>query len=598
MAAPSLTQHFGVPIDEMSPLFYGCLGAAIWLVYLFCRKQFAERIVTGDNDYIYQLLPRQLATHEEYAKGFMIYFVSIAALVVLLALLGPENMKSLGITLPAGLTYVTLPPAIALILMGALPNVPGLTLIKSRLREYAHARAFIPDSARATAQRLAAADFDFNSYRAELSSPELRGVEASDFTRPRNSLEHAWARLCCLVFMQKTCRMSGLTDSLDAGLLQQYEKDLELIESRKMSMEAEMAAYRFAKASDSFYTNNSLRRAARDNLYKLYILLGCSVRLKKPHDDIDLALGQFGFKLNRTARAQDMSDVKLVGLAVVAASVLLLGLAAAGLGQFGLWTMSPVYPQTMFQPLVDAASTLVPHATALMIADMMRRRAITKGAWYRTGGAQRRANGANYVRVALVSGIAGYVALILWGFTQQIPTLDGLKIDAPNALLGMVTGGFYVYHLDNAETGRRPSRVWELGAQSAATGLCGLLAACAAWQIIFGSASEAIDRIVLTTAINAAVGFAFGWYVPRAAAAAQYDPLAEASAERVRTLQAAARARLGDTAATAWIDKPHPSLASKAPRAAAATDVDGLERAVSLLHGPQALVAQEQALVA
>ena len=88
MPAPSLTQHFGVPIDELSPLFYACLGAAIWLVYLFCRKQFAERIVTGDNDYIYQLLPRQLATHEEYSRGFMIYFVSIATVVVLLALLG------------------------------------------------------------------------------------------------------------------------------------------------------------------------------------------------------------------------------------------------------------------------------------------------------------------------------------------------------------------------------------------------------------------------------------------------------------------------------------------------------------------------------
>ena len=500
-------------------------------------------------------------------------------------------MKSLGITLPTGLTYVTLPPAIALILMGALPTVPGLTLIETRLREYAHERAYIPASAHATAQRLAAADFDFNSYQAELLSPELRGVDASDFTRPRNSLEHAWARLCCLVFVQKSYRMSGLTDLLDGGLLQFYEKDLELIESRKITMEAEIAAYRHAKESDPFYTNDALRRAVRDNLYKLYILLGCAVRLKKqPHDEIDWALGRFGFKLNQTARAQDMGDVKLVGLAVVALSITLVGLAATVLGHFGLWRMSPVFPQTMFQPLVDAVSTLVPHATALMVADLVRRRAINKGSWYRMSGSRRRANSANYVRVALVSGIAGYVALILWGLTQQVPTLDGFKIDAPNALLGMVTGGFYVYHLDNTEIGRRPSRAWELGAQSVATGFCGLIAACATWQIIFGAASEAIDRIVLTTAINATVGFAFGWYIPQAAAA-QYDPRAEASEERVRTLQTTARSRLGDTVATAWIEKPHPSLANKTPRAAAAADVDGLERAISLLQGPQALVA-------
>src|SRR4051794_21120763 len=173
MSGPSLTQHFGVQIDELAPLFYGCIGAAIWLVYLFCRKQFAERIVTTNSDYIYQLLPGQLATREEYSKGFMIYFVSVAAMVALLSLLGPENLKSLGITLPTGLTYVTLPLAIALILMGALPNVPGLTTIERRLREYAHERAYIPDAARATAQRLAAADFDFSSYQAELQSSEL-----------------------------------------------------------------------------------------------------------------------------------------------------------------------------------------------------------------------------------------------------------------------------------------------------------------------------------------------------------------------------------------------------------------------------------------
>ena len=255
MDAPLLPMHIGVPLDESSFVFFGSLGVAIWLVYLYCQQQFAERLVTENSDYIYQLLPRQLATHQEYSKGFLIYFMSMAAIMVLLALLGPQNLETLGITLPKTLSYLAWPLAIALVLMGALPNVPGLMLIEKYLRQYAHERAYIPDAARATAQRLAAAEFDFTSYKGEaLQSAELRGVDSGDFTRSRQSVEYNWARLCCLIFLLKSYRMSGLTDLLDAGLLRDYENDLDLIESKKKSMEDQMAAYRTAKASDRFST--------------------------------------------------------------------------------------------------------------------------------------------------------------------------------------------------------------------------------------------------------------------------------------------------------------------------------------------------------
>ena len=594
MPPPSLPMNFGVPLDQSSILFFASLAGAIWLVYLFCQQKFAERSDTGSSDYIYQLLPPQLATHQEYSKGFLIYFGSMAAMVLLLALLGPQNLESLGIVLPKTLSYIALPLAAALVLIGALPNVPGLMLIEKYLRQYALVRAYIPDAARAAAQRLAAADFDFTSYQGEtLRSPEMRGVEPADFTRSRLSLEHSWARLCCLVFVQKSFRMSGLTDSLDARLLQDYEKDLELIESQRKSMEAQVAAYRTAKATDPFYTNDALRHDIADNLYKLYILLGCAVRIRtQPDADIDLALRPFGFKLQHATRAQNMGDLKLVGLSAVAVSITLIGLAAYGLGQLGLWAMSPVFPQTIYQPFVDAASTLVPHATAIMVADLMRRHAINSGSWFDSAGPGPRQNGANYVRVALVCGVAGYVGLILLGLTQQAPTMDGFQIEIPNALLAMVTGGFYVYHLDNAEIGQRPSRPWELGLQTVLTGLCGLIAACATWQIIFGAASAAIDRIVLTTVINAAVGLALAWYIPQAAAANRCDPLSAASEERVRALEVVALTRLGAAAAAkAWLDKPHPALGNKSPRAGAAPSVDGFENAIGLLQGPRALVA-------
>ena len=589
---PTLPMKLGVPLDDMSVLFFAAVGAAIWLVYVFCQRKFAERSFTRSGDFIYQLLPQQLATREEYSKGFLIYFGSMALLVVLLSLLGASNLEQIGIAVPKQLGYVGVPLAIAFVLMGALPNVPGLMLIETFLRQFAHERAYIPDAARATAERLAAADFDFSSYQGEaLQSPEMRGVERADFQRSRHALEHSWARLCCLVFAQKSYRMDGLTGSLDAGLLRDYQSDLELIEGQKKTFETQVAAYRAARQSDPYYTDEGLRVRIVENLHKLYILLGCAVRLKtEPNDDIDLALRPFGFKLNRARRPPGNGDMKLVALTAAAGSILLLDLAAEGLGQLGFWQVSQMYPQTVMQLFVDAVAIILPYAIAIMTADLMRRRAVSKGSWFGSSGQLRHANPANYIRVALVCGVAGYVGLILVGLTQAPPTQASFKMELPNALLAMVTGAFYVYHLDNAELGQRPSRAWELSSQCLLTGLFALIAQCATWQIILGAVGEAVDRIILNTAINAAVGFALAWYIPQAAAAARYDPMADASKERVRTLENAAQTRLGGSA-QAWLDQQHPVLGGTSPRAAAAADVEGYERAVSLLQGPLALSA-------
>jgi uncharacterized protein (DUF2384 family) len=112
-----------------------------------------------------------------------------------------------------------------------------------------------------------------------------------------------------------------------------------------------------------------------------------------------------------------------------------------------------------------------------------------------------------------------------------------------------------------------------------------------AFEIILGTASQAIDRIVLTTIVSATIGFVLAWYVPQAAVAVKPDPLAEARAERMRTLATAARERLGDAAsATVWLERPNRALGNQSPNQAAA-DLEGFEQAISLLRGPRAVVA-------
>src|SRR5215469_6671763 len=408
--------QFGVPLDASSLLFFCCLAAAIGLVYLFCRQKFAERLVIENEDYVYQLLPRQLATREEYARGFLIYFQTMVFTVVLLSLIGPKNLASLGIPLPTEVSYVVVPLFVAFLLVGVMPNVPMLQEVERRLRQYAHERAYIPTAARATAQRLSAADFDFSSYAGEaMRAPEMHGVEAADFARSRRTLEHDWARFSCLVYELQSRRESGLLDSLDADLLQSYDKDLENIEAKRQSMEPEVARYRAETAANPAYTNDALRVAIRSSLYKLYVLLGCAVRLKKqPHDDIDLALRPFGFKLNQITPPSTNRDLTLVAMTFVAFAVALLEFAAIELAHLGAWHVSEMFPMIWSQPLIDASYAVLIHGTAMTVADAVRSRMIKRGSWYHAVGQRRVAVPANYIRVAIASGVAGYAALLAW----------------------------------------------------------------------------------------------------------------------------------------------------------------------------------------
>ena len=300
MTRPNLPMKFGIPFDDpvSFAVFLLCLVLGIGLVYLFCKQKFAERKSNGSVDYADQLLPAHLATHEEYAKGFLIYFGLMATAVLMFSLIGPRGLVSLGFTAAKDIDEGLVPIAVAFMLVGLMGNVPGLVAIENRLRTFAYELAYIPAAARATAQRLAAADFNFSAYGGDvLNQPEMRGVEPTDFRPSCRTLEHHWARLACLVYEEKSRRMAGSLEGLDANLLRDFAKDLEVIENAKKSMEADVSLYREKRRNDKFHTDDGLHRAILDNLYKLYILLGCAVRLnRQPHNDIERALNSAGFQ--------------------------------------------------------------------------------------------------------------------------------------------------------------------------------------------------------------------------------------------------------------------------------------------------------------
>ena len=585
--------QLGVPLDESSSIyFFLCLGAAILIVLLFAMKKFEKSTLDAKEDEFFaQLLPRYLATRQEYSRALVWYVVTLILTVVICSLLGPRVI-SLGSSQTESLGNV-LPLFIALVLVGVLPTVPVLQGIEPLLRRFFHERAFIPSAARATAEKMAAADFDFELYcdPGVLAAAEMRGVERRDFDRSRGTLEYTWARLSCLCYELQRRRDWGKIECLDGELLQRYGSDLDEIVERRKSFERDVAQYRKDKRRSPHFNNDKLHRAMRRVLQQLYILLGCAVRLKlSPHVDINSALRQFGFVLAPAARHQENQDVILVGLTVMSGAVFSLAFCAVLanwlLGLVGLWQGSDMFPRELYEPFILSASVLVAHGIAIWTAEFIRSRRIRQARWFVTSGSNLRVNRSNHILVAAVCAIVGYVTFVLLGMVLQGITPALLKVPAVFAIIPAATGGFYAYHLDNVDLRKRPARASEVYYQALVTGFCGLTASTASLSIYGASLEHAYDFVLLNTVVAAIIGTSLAWYLPEAASSNRYNPLADAKEERIKSLEGAASKHFGDVPrANDWLDKPNLALRNQTPRAAAG-DIEMYENAISLLQRP------------
>jgi hypothetical protein len=569
-----------------------CLALGIVIVASLSIKKFGEPSAEKvEDDFVAQLLPRYLATKEQYSRALIGYIASLVGILCLLSAVGPRLLD----LSPALESFKQVAPVgFALLLVGALSNLPWLQDIESRIRLFWHERAYIPAAARAIADTLRAANFDFSSYTqaAVLARAPMRGVEPADFQAPRGSIEYGWARLSCLSYELTWRRDADETDALDGEMLERYGADLDNIAAKRQSLEVDIAQYRREKARNPFYDNNELRKAITSALKKLYVLLGCAVRLKtSPAADINAVFRSFGFALGSSTPQPRNQDLIIVGLTIMSACLLILTFIAVAVGDAGLWPPSDNFPQDMVQPFMWSLSALLVHGVAIVTADRVRAKLLRKGTWYAVAGQERQPIEANYVRIALCCALTGYIALYLWGLIFQPPTIFLAKGTVPFALLPAATGGFYTYHLDNVELARRPSRLWEIGSQVLVTALCGLVAILV-WLALRGSAmSGNIDFIILVTLFAAVVGASLSYYLPQAATSRRYDPMGEARKVRSAMLRAAALDRFKSPAlADQWLEQPHPSLDNRTPSDAAA-DIELCIKALGLLQGPVAVAA-------
>jgi Protein of unknown function (DUF2384) len=564
------------------PYFLGALLVAIAIVFLISRRRFGEPTMEKvPDDPLAQLLPKHLATKEEYSSGLMTYIAAMILLLVALSCLGNPILDLLQIKVGngAGGTVVA-PIVIGLALVGLLANfnVPYVKEIEWHIRHFAHQRAFIPASARATAETLTAAGFDFSQYRHTDVLSEMDGVEAADFDRSPGTILYDWARLNCLLYAVK----GRYEADLDGELLKQYEHDLAKIYDRREELVSQIAEFRRKRLESPRHADEQLRRKLKASLWQLYVLVGCAVRLRAGADSYE-AWKRFGFVLRPAPARPENRDAMLVGIAVMTVGVFAISYIVFELAQSGVW-QSPNLPSKAYEPFIWAVSAALVQGGAIFASNCLRGYLNARDRWFLTRGSVRTNNHANYVKVAIVCGVVGYLLLYLWSLLFQPPTLVMAQSAMPFALLPAATGAFYAFHLDNVELGRRPARSWEVSLQALVTGAVSFVTA-EAWLSLQGaSMAENWDYLIFMVALGLVIGGSLGWYIPEAVSKSRYDPLNHAKQERLSSLEAMAAKRFENAQrASEWLATPLDVLQNRTPIVAAAT-IEGYQDAVTLLQ--------------
>lgn len=588
-AATDVVKIF-LPIGDITYSFdlYFLLSLLLgmFVVAMFSWNKFGESTEQkSEDDYVTQLLPKFLATNQDYSRALALYIMTMIAVLVVLSLLGPRAISLVtNSKIPEGSAAV--PLFVALVLVGVIPNAPFLPQLELTFRRFAHARAYIPAAARTATDSLAAADFNFSTYTKvdALKSPWLRGVKPEDMTYPRGSVEYNWARLSLLIYQIKQRDLAQLSRTFDGELLRRYNSDLDNIVLKRRSLEDEVNQFRQQKVQDPYHLDEDLLKKIRSALDRLYVLLGCAALLKYgPSADWAAPLAPFGFSLSRHRGMPRNSNVMIVGITVMACSVLIATYLAIIAAAFhpNSWTPSEHFPQRAVEPFLWAISALLTQGSAIFAADWYRRRRLGKNHWFESTGGKRHRVVANYIRVAIVCAIAGYVVLFLWALLFEAFSKKVALNTLPFVLLPAVTGAFYAIHLDSVELKRRPSRLLEIGLQATITALCTLVA-MHLWLYLTNSVL-AYDLLALAATNGVVIGGSLGWYLPRAAEST-VDLLADAQEARALTLRDKALKRFEDEEkAEAWLNSSNSDLNDMTPTQAAA-EVVTFERTLSLLR--------------
>lgn len=532
-------------IQGFSQNFVAAYVAGGIFLLLFCVDRFDEPVKTGS--FVETLVPRHLATHAEYLRTFLIYYVIMWTIYTLLTLIGPSVLLLLqpeteGFTQVADISnlgdpfkkdlskedYPTwFPLAVVLVLAGAASSrYPFFNTIELIVRRLTHRIIGIPDGIQNLAENLNRARIDLSA----LSENEIEFIKTKykavtendlvDITDYYNQAEKQggvlinWIRLHFL-FNIIEHKQRDLPKGFDTAILRSYDSMWMQIKSAVYDLTPKRIAESLADQDDETdFTDrdrtNRTREDVGNTLNNIHAIIAACVAQNVNHDD-DLSEIMKTLRLVAPPKTTlDLSQAFITAFIIVFIFMFLIVFATPLVVNLIGFTPSDLFPLDPKKAISWATSTVFLHGAAAIV--VLRYREKLGDKWQKMKIRDTVIPASQYLWVMVLGYCAATAGLGTWWFLKEA-IVSGLTLPSQKeywiplfGMLGIATGFWVSYSLDVAEREEQVARK-RLFLQAALQGFTtGLL--CALLLLMMPGVDR--DFIIYTGTVSGLAGFIIG----------------------------------------------------------------------------------------
>ncbi len=599
--------------------FFGLLVVAAYAWQRFNEPSFPNREALP-----HTLDPlRYLFLKPAYRRARLVYVSVSLTLYIMLVLPGPKIVAALGTNGAKDFPPEAWALAVALVLVGLVPNsnVKWLTMVEDWLRRGVHAWFLVPDGIVRTIAVLEDARYEPPPSQLNAIQMPLRESLRTELRSPTNSLRYRWARATMLMESLRQVG-AGTTHPLKMAAFEPFVEDFDDIRKSYRALGPDVAA-RGDDPADIDKEDN-LIRSIDDLLKRIYAYISWGVRQQADSErDVDRTLEDLGFRIPLTTghRLFDIAAPSVLLIAVITIVFWVIYDAAGG----------ALVSDSIVEAMFSAAAASFIYGSAVFIALNGRAAQIEQKVWRQ---ASPKCLVPMAIKAGLVTWLVIFVTTVLSTLPETIKSLVGL-VQMVNALATTTATGYP----DATDWSSLPIKLvsalpWMLAGATATVLLAFLLGgdvrrtdirhklrdaivlgaglglAAAAAQLIQMSLLEQLDHLVdstkpyrdhLDVGSIASVGLAgmacgavLGFMVPQAWRANVVTPFDLVMARALRDLLRQAETVLGtEAAAEDWAFSPHIELGGIT--AAEAIQFKSHATGVGRLLESEALPAREEA---